>query len=157
MTKLELWDTIKSKYSHLENYCTIELGGIEDESPYFHPRFILGENTYISGQCDISNKYMYALRFNCTEDSIPIYSGEIPDSLLDNIVIGWASNKEIVKASLTTISKLRTHINNLETYITDYAINMIIGNSIKEVSDAFIGEIKTTSKLVDYMQSQKLK
>ena len=44
MTKLELWDTIKSKYSHLENYCTIELVGIEDESPYFHPRFILDEN-----------------------------------------------------------------------------------------------------------------
>lgn len=156
MTKLELWDTIKFKYSHLENYCTIELGGIEDESSYFHPRFILDENTWIRGQCDTSNKHLYALSFNCIEDSIPLYI-EIPDSLLDNIVTGWAYNKEIVKTSLATMSKLRTHINNLESYITDYAINMIVGNSIKEVSDAFIGEIKTTSKLVDYMQSQKLK
>ena len=55
------------------------------------------------------------------------------------------------------MSKLKNHVNNLEEYITNYAVNMIVGNSIKEVSDAFIGEIKTTSKLVDYMQSQKLK
>ena len=55
------------------------------------------------------------------------------------------------------MSKLNTHINNLNCYVNDYITNMLIGNSIKEVSDAFIGEIKTTSKLVDYMQSQKLK
>ena len=156
MTKLELWDTIKSKYSHLENYCTIELGGIEDESPYFHPRFILDENTYISGQCDTSNKSVYALRFNHTSEINPIYI-EIQDFLLDSLVIGWTCNKEIVKVALETMSKLNTHINNLNCYVNDYITNMLIGNSIKEVSDAFIGEIKTTSKLVDYMQSQKLK
>lgn len=156
MTKLELCDTIKSKYSHLENYCTIELGGIEDESPYFHPRFILDENTYISGQCDTSNKSLYALRFNHTSEINPIYI-EIQDSLLDSLVTGWTCNKEIVKAALETLSKLNNHINNLNCYVNDYITNMLIGNSIKEVSDAFIGEIKTTSKLVDYMQSQKLK
>ena len=156
MTKLELWDTIKSKYSHLENYCTIELVGIEDESPYFHPRFILDENTYISGQCDTSNKYLYALRFNYTSEINPIYI-EIQDSLLDNLVTGWTCNKEIVKVALETLSKLNNHINNLNCYVNDYITNMLIGNSIKEVSDVFIGEIKTTSKLVDYMQSQKLK
>ena len=156
MTKLELWDTIKSKYSHLENYCTIELGGIEDESPYFHPRFILDENTYISGQCDTSNKSVYALRFNHTSEINPIYI-EIQDFLLDSLVTGWTCNKEIVKAALETLSKLNNHINNLNCYVNDYITNMLIGNSIKEVSDAFIGEIKTTSKLVDYMQSQKLK
>ena len=156
MTKLELWDTIKSKYSHLENYCTIELGGIEDESPYFHPRFILDENTYISGQCDTSNKSLYALRFNYTSEINPIYI-EIQDSLLDSLVTGWTCNKEIVKVALETLSKLNNHINNLHCYVNDYITNMLIGNSIKEVSDAFIGEIKTTSKLVDYMQSQKLK
>ena len=156
MTKLELWDTIKSKYSHLENYCTIELVGIEAESPYFHPRFILDENTYISGQCDTSNKYLYALRFNYTSEINPIYI-EIQDSLLDNLVTGWTCNKEIVKVALETLSKLNNHINNLNCYVNDYITNMLIGNSIKEVSDVFIGEIKTTSKLVDYMQSQKLK
>ena len=156
MTKLELWDTIKSKYSHLENYCIIELGGIEDESPYFHPRFILDENTYISGQCDTSNKYLYALRFNYTSEINPIYI-EIQDSLLDSLVTGWTCNKEIVKVALDTMSKLNNHINNLNCYVNDYITNMLIGNSIKEVSDVFIGEIKTTSKLVDYMQSQKLK
>ena len=156
MTKLELWDTIKSKYSHLENYCTIELVGIEDESPYFHPRFILDENTYISGQCDTSNKSLYALRFNHTSKINPIYI-EIQDSLLDSLVTGWTCNKEIVKVALETLSKLNNHINNLNYYVNDYITNMLIGNSIKEVSDVFIGEIKTTSKLVDYMQSQKLK
>ena len=156
MTKLELWDTIKSKYSHLENYCTIELGGIEDGSQYFHPKFILDENTYISGQCDIDNKSLYALRFNHTPEINPIYI-EIQDYLLDSLVTGWTCNKEIVKVALETMSKLNTHINNLNCYVNDYITNMLIGNSIKEVSDAFIGEIKTTSKLVDYMQSQKLK
>ena len=156
MTKLELWDTIKSKYSHLENYCTIELVGIEDESPYFHPRFILDENTYIIGQCDISNKSVYALKFNHTSEVNPIYIG-IQDYLLDSLVTGWTCNKEIVKVALETLSKLNNHINNLNCYVNDYITNMLIGNSIKEVSDAFIGEIKTTSKLVDYMQSQKLK
>lgn len=156
MTKLELWDTIKSKYSHLENYCTIELGGIEDESPYFHPRFILDGNTYISGQCDIDNKSLYALRFNHTSEINPIYI-EIQDSLLDSLVTGWTCNKEIVKVALETLSKLNNHINNLNCYVNDYITNILIGNSIKEVSDVFIGEIKTTSKLVDYMQSQKLK
>ena len=156
MTKLELWDTIKSKYSHLENYCTIELGGIEDESPYFHPRFILDENTYISGQCDTSNESVYALRFNHTSKINPICI-EIQDFLLDSIITGWTCNKEIVKTALETLSKLNNHINNLNCYVNDYITNMLIGNSIKEVSDAFIGEIKTTSKLVDYMQSQKLK
>ena len=156
MTKLELWDTIKSKYSHLENYCTIELGGIENESPYFHPRFILDENTYISGQCDTSSKYVYALRFNHTSEINPIYI-EIQDSLLDSLVTGWTCNKEIVKVALETLSKLNNHINNLNCYVNDYITNILIGNSIKEVSDVFIGEIKTTSKLVDYMQSQKLK
>ena len=156
MTKLELWDTIKSKYSHLENYCTIELGGIEDESPYFHPRFILDENTYISGQCDTSNKYLYALRFNHTSEINPIYI-EIQDFLLDSIITGWTCNKETIKVALETLRKLNNHINNLNCYVNDYITNMLIGNSIKEVSDVFIGEIKTTSKLVDYMQSQKLK
>ena len=156
MTKLELWDTIKSKYSHLENYCTIELVGIEDESPYFHPRFILDENTYIIGQCDIGNKYVYALRFNHTSEINPIYI-EIQDSLLDNLVTGWTCNKEIVKVALETLSKLNNHINNLNCYVNDYITNILLGNSIKEVSDVFIGEIKTTSKLVDYMQSQRLK
>ena len=157
MTKLELWDTIKSKYSHLENYCTIELVGIEDGSQYFHPKFILDENTYIIGQCDISNKYVYALRFNHTPEINPIYNIGIQDSLLDSLVTGWTCNKEIIKAALETMSKLNNHINNLNCYVNDYITNMLIGNSIKEVSDAFIGEIKTTSKLVDYMQSQKLK
>ena len=156
MTKLELWNTIKSKYSHLENYCTIELDGMEDKSPYFHPRFILDENTYISGQCDTSNKSVYVLRFNHTSEINPIYI-DIQDSLLDSLVTGWTCNKEIIKAALETMSKLNNHINNLNCYVNDYITNMLIGNSIKEVSDAFIGEIKTTSKLVDYMQSQKLK
>lgn len=156
MTKLELWDTIKSKYSHLENYCTIELVGIEDESPYFHPMFILDENTYISGQCDTSNKSLYALGFNYTSEINPIYI-KIQDFLLDSVVTGWTCNKEIVKVALETLSKLNNHINNLNCYVNDYITNMLIGNSIKEVSDAFIREIKTTSKLLDYMQSQKLK
>ena len=77
--------------------------------------------------------------------------------MLDSIVTGWTCNKEIIKVALETMNKLNTHVNNLNCYVNDYITNMLIGNSIKELSDAFIGEIKTTSKLVDYMQSQKLK
>lgn len=36
MNKTELWENIKSKYSHLENYCKIEVVGSEDESNYYH-------------------------------------------------------------------------------------------------------------------------
>ena len=154
MNKIELWESIKSKYSHLENYCKIEVQGINDESIYYHSKFIIDENTYITSQGDVNNNFIYAFRFY-HNDEINNISVEIHDSLLDNVIIGWSTNKEMVKTALSTLHKLKEHISNLNNYVNDYMINLLIGSTVNEISNNFINEIKTTNKLIDFMQTQK--
>lgn len=149
--KQEIWYNIKSKYSHLENHCDIEVNGLEDESDYFHPKFVLDENTYVICQGDNKNTIIYAFRFYHTKNSITI-NVEFSEHLLDNIIVGWSTNKEVVFYALETLNKIRNHVQQLNNYTTDYINNILIGDSIKELTDSFINELRTTKEMVNYMQ-----
>jgi hypothetical protein len=149
--KQELWEKLKGNYSHLENYCKIELQGMEDENIYFHPTFVIDSATKITSQADINtNKFIYATRFSTKDFNIDIYEG-----LVSNIIIGYHANKEQVILALNTLFKVREHARQIENYTNEYISNILVGNSIKEITNSFINELKTTSQLVEFMQKSK--
>lgn len=150
--KHKLWEELSKNYSHLSNYCTIEARGIDDDSLYFHPVFTINENVYITTQGDVNNKYIYAHRFVWDDKRIGI---DIGDNLLDPIVVGFHTNRESVEFAMNTMSKVRDHIQTLNNYTTDYITNILIGNSVGEITNAFINELKTNQKLIEFMQSKK--
>ena len=153
--KKELWEKLSQKYKHLDNYCKIELVGIDDDNIYFHPKFILDDGVFITSQADIgTNKIIYALRFNVQTES-ENYSIDIYDELLSPIIVGYHTNKETLMLALDTLSNVREHINQLNIYTTDYIQNIIVGNSIKDITQQFIQELKATDKLISFMQKQK--
>lgn len=149
--KHELWEKLKSNYSHLENYCKIELQGMEDENIYFHPTFVIDSETKITSQADIgTNNFIYATRFVTKDFAIDIY-----ESLVSNVIIGYHTNKEQVLVALNTLYKVREHARQIEGYTIEYVSNILVGNSIKEITNTFINELKTTSSIVEFMQKSK--
>ncbi len=155
--KKEQWDKIKKKYSHLKDYCTIDLKGMQENTQYFHPIFRIDEYTYISSQGDSGNNYIYALNFTTKDpETTDTFTVEIYDELLTPIIIGYHTNKEQVLLALTTLSKVRNHITQLNIYVTDYITNILIGNSIKDVTREFIQELSATEKIISFMQKTPL-
>ena len=152
--KQQMFAEVQKKYSHLSNYCTIECIGLDDDEVYYHPRFVLSEDVFISSQGDVGNNYIYAMRFNYKVDGM-VESVEIGDFLLDSIVVGWHTNKDKVLLGISSLCKLRNHINNLNNYANDYIIQMLVGNSLGELTTAFINEFKTTKSLIDFIDSKK--
>jgi hypothetical protein len=152
--KQQIFADVKKKYSHLTNYCTIDAQGLGDESPYFHPRFVINEDVYISAQCDTKTIYPYAFRVNFKTDDVS-QCVEIYDGLLDNVIIGWHANKEKVLLAISTLHKVKNHINNLNNYANDYIIQILVGNSLGELTTAFINEFKATQSLIDYIDNNK--
>lgn len=162
MTKQELWDKIKHNYSHLENYCKIELVDIDKDTQYFHPKFILDENTYITSQADLGSRELYAFRFvhNIINDNYEdnnVINVNIYNDLLTNIIVGWFTNKQIVLTAFEVLNKVKNHINQLEQYSTQYINNILIGTSIDTINDLFINELKAVKLLINYMQSENKK
>jgi len=149
--KNKIWEDISKKYSHLENYCTINSRGLDDNEIYFHPAFTINEDVSITSQCDTESKHIYAIRFNCISKKINI---EIGEDLLDAIIIGYHTNKDSVELAIDTMAKVRNHINTLSNYTQDYITNILIGNSINEVTDAFINELKANQKLISFMKTK---
>ena len=149
--KQKTWDDIYKNLTHLDNYCTIELKGLDEESDYFHPHFILSENTKIVGQCDIANKHIYALNFYGENHDTGI---EIYNELLEPVIIGYYTNKESVSMALNTMKKVKNHVSQLHQYCNDYVHNSLLGDSLNEISNNFINEIKTTTQLISFMQNK---
>jgi len=147
--KHKLWNELSKKYTHLNDFCSITLRGIDEDNQYFHPTFTINEDVFISGQCDIKNSHVYALRFVWLTKGINI---DIADNLLDPLIIGCHTNKEAVELAMDTMAKVRNHINTLNGYTNDYITNILIGNSIDEVTDVFINELKANQKLISFMQ-----
>lgn len=153
--KQELWEKLSQKFNHLDNYCKIELRGIDDDNVYFHPKFIIDDGIFITSQADIgTNKCIYALSFNI-QTELKNFSIDITDELLEPIIIGYYTNKDVVMIALETLSKVRNHINQLNYYTTDYIQNILVGNSIKDITQQFIQELKATDTLISFMQKQK--
>lgn len=152
--KQQHWEKIISKYKHLENYCTIEPRGIDDENIYFHPIFrISGDDIYISGQCDIQhNNGIYGLRFVVNKPTY--YSIDIGQRLIDAIITGYHTNKDTLMLAMTTLGNLTTHINALHGYATEYINHILIGNSIKETTQNIINELNVANKSIEFLQKQ---
>ncbi len=156
--KNKFWEKIKDKYTHLEGYCSLEVRGLEDNNVYFHPTFRLDADTYITSQADVggSNISIYALRFNAkSSDENQHFSVDISEELLDAIIVGYFTNKEIVMVALTTLQKVRNHIDTIDMYTTDYINNILIGSSIKEITQQFVQELSAVEKIIGFMQKNK--
>lgn len=151
--KHKKWNELLPKYKHLESYCTIEAKGIDNDNIYFHPTFTISDNVYVTSQADCGNNNgIYCFKFIINNGSY--HSVEIPEEILSEIIIGYTTNKDIVMLALTTLSNIRTHINNIQSYTSYYVQNILIGNSIKDVTNHFINELDATNKAIEYLQKQ---
>ena len=147
--KQELFNKIKDSYEYLEDYCNITVQGLDDDSKYFHVKFELGDDVSISSQSDTGgDPLIYALRVNIGGKLI-----EIPDDLLDNVIIGYYKNKDAVLLALKTLVKIKSHVNKLHSYSSEYIMDIITGASVQELTNVFISELRATSQVVDFMQS----
>lgn len=154
--KQEHWAKIAPKYSHLENHCTIELVGIDDDSIYYHPRFNIEEGVFITTQADVGNNFnrkFYAPRFTSNADSL--YSIELYEDHLESVIVSWKQNKDVVILAFDTLQKVNSHVDKMRQYTTDYINNLLIGSSVSQLSNDFINEIKTATKVIELMQAKK--
>jgi len=150
------WDRISQNCKHLEPHCTIVLQGIEDDSIYYHPKFIIEEGVYIMAQADVDNNFnqnFYCPRF--TSEKNNIYGIEIYEACLENVIVSWKMNKDVVLLAFDTLKKVNAHVEKMRQYTTEYINNLLIGNSVATLSNDFINEIKTTTKVIELMQSKK--
>lgn len=154
--KHKKWNELLAKYKHLEKYCIIEAKGLDDDNIYFHPTFTISKDVYVTSQADCGqNNGIYAFKFIINNESY--YCVEIPEGLLSEIIIGYTTNKDMVMLALTTLANIRNHINNINMYTTEYVHHLLIGNSIKNVTQQFINELDATSKAVEFLQKQPKK
>lgn len=151
-TKHNLWNELSKKYTHLNEFCSIKLNGIDEDTDYFHPVFVISEDVFITTQGDIKNKHIYAHRFIWNTKGINM---DIADNLLDSLIIGYYTNKDSVELAMDTMAKVKNHINTLQNYTVDYITNILIGNSIDEITNSFINELKANQKLILFMQNIK--
>ena len=154
--KQQLYETQLLRFKHLENYFEPKVKGLEDNSVYFHVEFWLDEKTYISSQSDIGNNseryYPYAMKLNIISDK-KTECIDIFETWFENIVISWSANKERVMSSLKTLSRVREHMRKIESYAVDYVNNLIIGESINDITNECINELKTVNKLVQQIEN----
>lgn len=149
--KQKIWDTLKNKYSHLEDFCKIYATDLELDDTYFHPRFQINDDIYIGSQSDTTNKDLYAIRFHWITKNIHV---DIHEGLLETIIIGYHTNKDFVELAMDTLNKTRKHINALNEYCDYYITNLLIGNGVEEVTNSIINELKANKKLISVMQTK---
>jgi hypothetical protein len=138
--KQEVWGKVYPKVQHLENYCKIKLNGIDDDDNiYFHPTFIFGNGDYIHTQMDITHNYLYGIVFHFNDG----LRTDIQEDLLDYVVVGHETNYEKVKYAMETLIRIKSHINNINNYVNDYIINLLIGSGVEEVSNLMINDLKS--------------
>ena len=150
------WDKISSKFKHLENHCTIELQGIDDDSIYYHPKFNIEKGVCITSQCDVGNNYnasLYCPKF--TSESDNIYGIDLYEGYLENVIVSWKLNKEVVILAFDAMQKVNSHVAKMRQYTNEYVNNLLVGNSIVELSNDFINEIKTTTQVIKLMQTKQ--
>jgi len=152
--KNKKWNELLAKYKHLDNYCIIEAKGLDDDNIYFHPTFTISKDVHITSQADVgNNNSIYAFKFIINNDGY--YCVEISEELLSSVIIGYQANKDIVMLALTTLGNIRNHIKQLNTFTSEYVHNLLIGNSIKDVTQHFINELDATNKAIDFLQKTK--
>lgn len=154
--KQKKYEELIFKYKHLENYCKIEATGLNDDYIYFHLKFkINNDDVYIYSQSDVgpnSEMSIYALKFITNLPSY--YCIDISEELLTAIIIGYSTNKDVVMMALTTLGNIKNHINQLNMYTSEYVNNILIGNSVKDVTQHFINELNATNKAIEFLKKQ---
>ena len=148
-------EKIIQKFKHLESHCTIILNGIDDDSIYYHPTFVIEEGVYIRSQADIDSNYnssFYCPKFTSEKDNI--YGVEIYEDHLENVIVAYKLKKDAVLLAFDTLKKVNAHVEKMRQYTNEYINNLLIGNSITALSNDFINEIKTTTKVIELMQSK---
>ena len=145
--KKELWDKWLSENNHLENYCTIECEGLDDNAVYFHPKFILNENFRIRCQSDTGNKIIYACKLQMTNDGL-YEEYEIPYEWIESVIIGFSNNQEKVVFAIKTFRKIQSHIGTLRDLNFQYVNEIILGNGLKEVTNAITNELRITTEVL---------
>jgi hypothetical protein len=153
--KHKKWNELLPKYKHLENYCIIEAKGLDDDSPYFHPTFTISNDVYVTSQSDVGHNFIYATKFIINNGNY--YSVDIPEELLPYIIIGYTTNKDVVMLALTTLGNIRNHTNQIDMYAYEYINHLLIGNSIKDVTQKIINELDVTNKAIEFLQKQPKK
>lgn len=155
--KQKKFEEVLTKYKHLESYCTIECAGLDEDNIYFHTTFRIDDNVSISSQSDIKSitGLIYATRFIINGNNY--CSVDINEELLMPIIIGYHTNKDVVMLAMNTLSSIKTHINHIQCYASDYVINILIGNSIKDISQHIVNELNATSLSVEFLKKQSVK
>jgi hypothetical protein len=149
--KKELWDKWLFENKHLENYCTIECEGLDDNTLYFHPNFILNEQFKIRCQSDTGNKVIYACKFQVTNDGL-YEENEIPYEWLESVIIGFSQNQEKVVFAIKTFYKIQSHIGTLRDLNFRYVNDIILGNGLKEVTNAITNELRITTEVLETLK-----
>jgi len=137
-------------FAHLDGYFTTDVKGLDEGNVYFHIHFILDDSAFISSQSDIENvnKNPYAFKLNITENGI-LKSINIVDEWFENIVVGWGKNNGKVLQSLKALDSVQSHMRKIEQYTVDYVNNLILGESIDELTNICINELRVVSKTVN--------
>jgi hypothetical protein len=144
---------ILKRFKHLDEYCEISFNGLDDEGIYLLTKIKFDDGVSINMQSDVgqnSSTLFYATKFTSTSDNI--FDLSIDEDLIDNIIISFKTNKEIVLTAFDTIKKVNTHIQKIQSYTNEYITNLLIGKSVLDLSNSFINEIKTVTAVVDLMQ-----
>jgi len=149
--KKELWGKWLSENNHLENYCTIECEGLDNNTLYFHPTFILNEQFKIRCQSDIGNKIIYACKFKLTNDGL-FEEYEIPYEWIESVIIGFSNNQEKVVFAIKTFRKIQSHIGTLRDLNFQYVNDIILGNGLKEVTNAITNELRITTEVLQTLK-----
>ncbi len=148
-------EKVKNKLKHLEEHCVLTFEGLEQDNVYFHPVITIEKGVTIRMQCDVGSNYNYDNVFYCpTFSSVNdnIFSVKLDENLVDNVVLVWKNNKESVIIAFDTLNKIGKHVDKLRNYTNDYITNLLIGNSVNDLSKDFINEIKTTTSVINFMQ-----
>jgi hypothetical protein len=89
----------------------------------------------------------YAMRLNQKVNDLTEVM-EVYENWFEKICISWLTNKESVLNALTILQRVKSHIREIECFVTDYVNNLIIGESISDITNKMILELKTVNSLV---------
>lgn len=145
--KQEHWNNIKEKYRFADSLVKLELKGVNDDSGYYHPRFIFEDGNFISGQCDLGNKDLYAVNFHIEGTSIPIFI-----DLIQPIILSYKKNKSYASRLLLLHSDIQSQIGSIRDLAGQYFTEAFIDNTITETKDLLINKINITTELVSHIK-----
>ena len=130
---------------------TIVLESIDKDDIYFHPHFMFSDGNYVKGQCDINNNGIYAFRFVMPGLDVV----EIIVELVPYLINAYNENSERVILITQTMRNIRQHISKIDELANDYFVQALQFNSLKEVEQNLIVEIKTTTALAQRLHNKK--